>query len=273
MPKCMVCDEDYKDLNSHITNIHGVSVEKYKEQYPNAKIVDEDIILRRTDKRSEKIDEIKIKTKDAFLKYEGGHPSRDPGVLALRKYNKELFGHKYNLEAYKETNLERYGVEHLSKDPEWVKANTQKIIDRHGSLFGGKQGNTKKEVPSKEEIEEKFKGLRTQERVAAYFSVSVKTLSNWVKEHDLVFSKQETSSRLFLSPYEVVKEYLDSCRRLGKLSSFYEFSKQEGRGGFWKTKLDRLFKPTAKFAHLKAGVSKMVYAKSEEYDSWLKNFE
>ena len=50
MPRCKICDKEFKVLTKHLKSAHGWSKRKYKYHYPNALIVDPDVSQKMRDK-------------------------------------------------------------------------------------------------------------------------------------------------------------------------------------------------------------------------------
>ena len=43
MIKCLICQQEYSNLSSHINAKHSINKEKYLEQFPGAKIVSDEL--------------------------------------------------------------------------------------------------------------------------------------------------------------------------------------------------------------------------------------
>lgn len=111
---CQECQKEFMDIGLHVRQAHGISSAEYLERYPGYAIVDAELVRKRTGSRDHA--SATAKALETFVgKYEGGHPLKDPTVRALQKYTRTAGGKPYlDLEKIRKTNLERYGVEHLS---------------------------------------------------------------------------------------------------------------------------------------------------------------
>lgn len=48
MPICMICNKTLKDLGYHINKIHHINKNEYKSTYPDSKLVDDDVLNKRS---------------------------------------------------------------------------------------------------------------------------------------------------------------------------------------------------------------------------------
>lgn len=274
---CGICSYKSMDLSHHIRDKHSLDLVVYKKEYGPilCSIIDERRKATSLEKHGNKNYRNERARKVAYSVYEGDHPLSDPEVREKQRETKRvLYGdpNYVNVGKRTETNLQRYGVEHYTATEEFQKK-AKGWRDIYGSSMKGKIPYNKMSIPPKEDIEEAFRELKTQEFVAGLFDVSIPTLSMWLVSHDIHYEKVKVEKHNVLAPYQVVKEYLDFCRSKSKYFSFYEFGKQDGRGESWSTKLKRVFKPASRFLFYKKDLEKMVYESEEVYKTWLLNFK
>lgn len=274
---CGVCGYRAEDLTNHIKGEHSLNKEDYAKLYGPfiCSLVDKKRKATTAERHGDPNYRNEEARKFSYSSYEGGHPLSDPDVREKQRETKRaLYGDPdyVNIEQRIQTNKKKYGVEHYISTEEFQKK-AKEWRDLHGSSMKGKIPHNKKEIPSKEEIEQVFKELGRQESVAKYYEVSCTTLTSWLKLHNISYEKVKIDKHMVLSPYTIVKEYLGFCRQKKELVSFYGFAKEEGRGDLWGTKLKRVFKPTSKYISYKADFEKMVLADEETYTTWLLNFK
>jgi len=273
---CGICHHKARDLTFHIKDKHMEFKETYERVYgPSVcSLVDKkrkETTLERHGDSNFRNEEAR---KFAFSSYEGGHPLSDPEIREKQKETKRiLYGdpNYVNAEKKTETNLHKYGVEHYTTTEEFQKK-AKEWRGIHGSSMKGRTPHNKKEIPSKEVLEEVFRKFKTQDLVAGHFGISDVTLLAWKKARGIVVPKAKIGERVEHTPRQIVKEYLDFCRSGGCVLSFIEFSKEEGRGNKWVSKIKRVFGPKSPYSKFKEDFDKVVTFDQEDYQAWLCNF-
>lgn len=240
MAECKICGRPYRSLVSHIQVKHGLTSEQYRNLYPGAILVDPDVVDQRAKKRAESLDEIKKKTKQAFSKYEGGHPSRDPKVQAVRAFNRELFGSHYDTESRKATMREKYGVEHNSQTEE---ARERSRLLMRALNASGKSRRLEKPRPSEEELKAQLGEGKRVGDIAVEWSVSLPTVTKWIREAGLEAPRVQRSTRGAYSLEETLEGYLAMCQERGCRVPFAEYQRSiDPAGTSEQSKLKRYFK-------------------------------
>lgn len=117
MLTCLICTKEYRDLGTHVRRTHHLTGEEYLSKFPGATLVDEELVRERTSKRDHAA--ATAKTLETFsTRYEGGHPLKDPRIREQQKFTRLVSGDHSGAEKARKTNMERYGVEHLSQTEE-----------------------------------------------------------------------------------------------------------------------------------------------------------
>ncbi len=238
MLRCQVCQKNLRSLTSHLNHAHGLTLEEYRKEYSYEGPSE--------DRASFKRSKVKAARRPAdYSKFEGSHPMRDPQFLEFWKMSRSLG--TYNLDKARETWFKKTGFTHPSKNPDWVKENVKKIIDRHGALFGGVT-KAKKELPvTIQELEELASSCTSLTALASKLGVGEELARKFLKENGLNLSGS-SKGRIEETPRQVVTAFLEACDRNGSLLSFKQFATSAGTR--YLSKLKRIFAPGSPYADL-----------------------
>ena len=175
MLTCKECGKEYQDLGSHVRQSHNLSASEYKAKYPGSVLVDEGLVGSRSEKRDHS--SATAKALGTFsLRYEGGHPLKDPAVRGSQMLTREMNGFSYDNEKAKATNLEHYGVEHLSKTEE-RKETSRKLMQKLND------GRTAAVCPDPEKFKEQvMSGVPLYKLAEMYGFKSQWVIKNWIKD-------------------------------------------------------------------------------------------
>lgn len=241
MIKCAVCGSMLKDLSWHIRMSHGIDSQEYLRRYPGSLLVAPEVVAQRATNR----DYVAARgaTKATWeARYEGGHPMRDATVVASHLLARELNGNRYNHEAAKSSNNEKFGVDFHAQTAEHreVSRKTMTRLMAEGKI--PKQEKTPCPDP------EKLRALSTsgtkRSQMCREMGCSDHLIKNWLKDLGLPIAdsrKVTDASGSEVDPLGKIRAVLSKhgnttrefVSRLPKDDFPFHYSTVEKRYGSW----------------------------------------
>jgi hypothetical protein len=258
--RCSICGHEAKSIVFHIRNFHSMETEDYKSKY-GGEIEAPEVNQKREKTSLERYGVKHYTNREAanfsFQQYEGGHPFKDKSIRDKANATKE---EKYgdpnytNKEKTKQTNLERYGVEHSCANKQVIEKRIKTLKDRYGRVFNVDTPHNKTDVP--EDFKDKFYSNKTIEELSQHYKVSDPTVSRWIKEIGIKREAVKATERDLIGTVDLVLDYFKCCVENKETLSFYAYGKIKGQS--YCLKMKRLFNAGKRYSSLKNELFKLV---------------
>lgn len=116
--KCRLCDESMRHLANHIKNVHNMTVEKYMELFPDAKVMSDETFERRSEANRQRYagdDHHRYNKRKVYLMPDGSYASRTDTYMRAWGYDEVRPEHIIDASTVDYTpsyaKLETFGVE------------------------------------------------------------------------------------------------------------------------------------------------------------------